>query len=239
MRDLYHYYHAYVNGDPDVWRPVVRDHFHTLRSSGLLDQLAAPVKIGVVGNAAARDRLWKTLDKLNIDRHIVAVNQMGWEQITLYPLWAAAESMPDGAVLYAHTKGVAHPSPRQEQWRQSMQAMLVGMWGRCVEALDKCDVIGAYRIVNDGVAQAAFGDGATDVLQQLNAECGTAIPTEPKFPEIGEAIFAGNYWWSTTAWIGNLPAPRMRSRYDAETWVGQRGNDGYDPSVGSPEYFYG
>lgn len=231
---LHHYYHVYAIGDE--WEDIVVEHFEALWHYGLQQVLDGPVHVGVVGEMADRYRMWKLCQALGADVDAVNFGPSTWEQATLYPMWRNAASQ-DGLVLYAHTKGAANPSPRNHEWRRRMTDLLVGDWLKCVSLMrdGTVDLVGAYRIVNDGEAQNAFGDGADYVAAQLNKELGTDIEVGPRFPEVGQAIFAGNFWWANYSWIKSLLAPRLESRYDAETWVGGPNRNGALPLVHSVE----
>ena len=232
MRDLFHFYHVYA--DPaGLWHEVVNDHFEACEKSGLLDVLSGPVRIGVVGAQKDRYAVYAQLDRgFRDDYRIKGSAVEGFEQVTLFPLWCEMGGLTNGAVLYSHTKGVAHPSVRQDDWRRKMTAEVVGRWDRCAAILDigAADLVGSYRIVNDGEAQAAFGDGADAVAAGLNAELGIDLPVGPVFPEVGQSIYAGNFWWATSQWVASLDAPAVRSRYDAETWIGGPNQDGVLPT---------
>ena len=230
MRKLLHYYHAYVAGEADVWKRIMVEHFTALESSGLLARLNVPVRIGLVGDPFERYDAWQWLDTHLPAFEVVAAERTGFEQVTLHQLWERTKVGTD-AVLYAHTKGGAHPSPRQDQWRHELTQSLVHGWRQCVRHLDYSDVVGAYHIVNDGEAQGYAGDGANAVAAALNKELGITLPVDPVFPEVGEAIFAGNFFWAASDWILSLLAPLERSRYDAETWIGGANRYGRKPTV--------
>jgi len=232
MRDLYHFYHVYCD-EADKWTEVVPEHFNALYQSGLLAALSAPVKVGIIGNANQRLEVCDVIHEMCLPFTVVAVAQTGWEQETLRSLHSFSYQREGSAVLYAHTKGVAHPSDRQDDWRRRMTELLITDWKNCVLPLSMCeaDIVGAYRLVNDGEAQGYAGDGADAVAAMLNDELGVQIPVGPRFPEVGEAIFAGNFWWATLDWIDSLKPPSCRSRYNAETWVGSTNSRGEEPRV--------
>lgn len=245
---LRHYYHVYADGDH--WQDIVLEHFYALGISGLLDKLSEPVQVVVIGPKKAQQdaqfllQRCSSLGGLVRDYgvyHYIDGGSTGWEQATLMRMWEKAQSHDmRGAVLYAHTKGAAHPSIRQDSWRQRMTQLCIGRWEAYVDAIDwlDVDVAGAYHIVNDGEAQDAFGDGADIVAGQLNQDLGTTLEVGPVFPEVGQAIFAGNFWWADWSWIGSLNAPRMDSRYDAETWIGGVNKDGRIPTVFNMERWH-
>ena len=215
------------------WRPIVAEHFEAVLESGLLDELAEPIRVGIVGPLYQRTLVSQWLFE-NYGKRVVVVSseQEGFEQVTLHQLWQRTLAGSVG-ILYAHTKGVAHPSVRQDQWRREMTDLLVNDWRRCVRLLTytEADVVGAYRILNDGMARDAFGDGADEVAARLNAELGTDLEVGDRFPEVGQAIFAGNFWWASGSWIRSLNEPSTHSRYDAETWVASANRNGVEPKL--------
>lgn len=247
---IFHYYHVYC--DPaDNWRHIVADHCHALREGGLLSALDDYVRIGVVADSAdQRHEVQDVFDAEGVQTRMFrrTGEYTTWEQRTLIPMWlTAAADIAAGnqsLVLYAHTKGAANPSVRQDTWRERMTQLLVLDWKKCVKAFDgriinldgrsrvfePVDLVGMYRIVNDGEAQKAFGDGADAVAHFLNVELGIELPVGARFPEVGQSIFAGNFWWSTSAWIASKYAPGTASRYDAETWIGQPNMEGREPA---------
>ena len=138
-----------------------------------------------------------------------------------------------GVVLYAHTKGAANPSVRQDTWRKGMTHVMVDGWKDCVNKFKSdlsVDIVGMYRIVNNGDVRYA-GDGADVVAAALNKDLGIDLPVTPPFPEVGQAIFAGNFWWTTTDWVASKRMPGLLSRYDAETWISEHNRLGRYPTV--------
>ena len=227
---LYHYYHAYLN-EPG-WVKIVGEHFKAVYDSGLYAQLAEPVHVGLVGGIKEQTDFWEYMKWLGVPYQQVNANEGRWEQTTLFPMWWRSHVM-DGAVLYAHTKGAAHPSPIQDHWRKKMTDLVVGEWSSCVDMLELfgIDVAGAYRIMNDGSKDAFGRNGADQVADALNKDLGLDLEVGPVFPEVGKAIFAGNFFWSTWKWIRSLNAPGMASRYDAEQWIGNANIEGREPTV--------
>ena len=232
MSKLLHYYHVYCDGRRN-WLHCVEEHCVALRTSGLENALEGPVIVGVVGDRDQRSAVRSKFRECGVNAWISSSVYTTWEQRTLQALWLRAQQNADGLVLYAHTKGAANPSVRQDKWREDMTRLLVKNWEDCVHLLEHepIDVVGAYRIVNDGVAKAAFGGGADEVAAFLNKETGSDIEVGPVFPEQGKAILAGNYFWSTMKWVRSLDRPLNRSRYDAEQWIGNENSEGITPTL--------
>jgi hypothetical protein len=179
---LAHFYHVYADG---AWQAPVTEHLAALDEYGLgkaLDYKAA----GVVGSPA---NCQAAIETLGPGWQIAATAGTGAEEVTLRKLHAFAAQ--DGTVLYAHTKGAYRLVPSNVLWRRRMTEYAVGMWERCVAALqDGCDCAGPHWITPD------------------------------RF-EVPAPFFAGNFWWARLDFLRRLPAPAGPDRYAAERWIGE------------------
>jgi len=180
---LAHFYHVWADG---AWQAPVAEHLTALEVSGLgdaLDYKAAGI-VGAAGNCQA------VLEALGGGWQIAAQADSGHEEVTLRELRGYAAGH-DGKVLYAHTKGAYRTTPSSVLWRRQMTEHAVGMWKRCVAALDDgCDCAGPHWITPD------------------------------RF-DVPAPFFAGNFWWATCQFLRRLPVPRDTDRYAAEQWIGE------------------
>lgn len=124
---------------------------------------------------------------------VVVEADTGYEDLTLNRLRAFAQDA-EGKVLYAHTKGAGTSYWFNDLWRQRMTEGVAGQWQRCVTLLDSHDAVGSYWLTP----------------QEWGAGVVGPIP-----------LFAGNFWWATTAYLRKLPEIAPISRYEAEVWVGK------------------
>lgn len=225
---LTHYYHIYAVGD---WRRIVDEHLTALEEGGLAVALHA-FRVGIVGDTREREAVCAHLRSFWPRAEVVAEAGSGWEQITLGPLWHAAQAGEHAQVLYAHTKGAANPCERSEQWRRGMTLHLVREWRTAAGLLDRADAVGVHRI-DDHVwpheVPHWVGISPTRrISEQLHRETDGAYPFDPDDPQWDDEPkpihtrihFSGNFWWSTMDWIRQLPLPLNRTRFDAENWIG-------------------
>lgn len=192
-----HFYHCYAGGD---WEIPVQEHCWALKEG----EFDGPIFLGLVGPPKECWKVKRTFEHLFGEVN-GARRSKGWEQGTLSAARLHATAQPDGAVLYAHTKGAANPARHQTLWRQTMQTVLVEYWREAVEALEEQDVdaVGCHWLppAQTGLANWAFG---------------------------------GNYWLASCRYLRTLPAPGTSSRHDAETWVGQASPKVLDVLPGRP-----
>lgn len=135
---LKHYYHIYAGG---AWVNPVTEHLSAMVDSGLAEHLDE-FNVGIVGPKANREQVIKYLTESACEFNVVVESEKGWEQETLDKLYEASVSSPPFKVLYAHTKGAAHPSQVATTWRQDMTEGVVGFWETAVELLDDHDAVG-------------------------------------------------------------------------------------------------
>lgn len=137
---IVHYYHIYANG---AWHLPLQEHLAALTSSGLCDHIDA-FNIGLVGSPERRDIVIQFLEKSECEFNIVVESDTGWEQETLDRLYEESVSSFPFKVLYAHTKGAAHPSRVSTIWRQDMTEGVVGRWETAAKLLDDHDAVGIF-----------------------------------------------------------------------------------------------
>lgn len=170
------------------WRQIVPE------QHALFQRLGLRPKVGAVG--LRRMRLLRAIGELVY----FSPNTREYETPTLQKLWEWCISLPDPhrhAVLYCHTKAVAHHRDgRGDLWRQLMHRWVVERWRENLALLAKHDVVGFVH----------------------NARNPTGDYT---------AHFAGNFWMARADWIVKLPPPEVysehhrprRRRFAPEMWV--------------------
>lgn len=141
-----HYYHVYAAG---AWMVPVREHLSVLAVSGL----RVPMVIGLVGTFAARRQARHEIGRLLEDADLPAPERWaeadeGWEQVTLGEVHADVHRIPaEFAVMYAHAKGAANPSPLNAAWRRSLTRHVVCGWEECAGLLaDGHDTAGCHWV---------------------------------------------------------------------------------------------
>lgn len=191
MTDLHHFYHIYADG---VWGEPLKEHFKALLDFGLYDQLSS-LHLGFVGCRDNIERVKTYLRTLPIEFDVVAESQFGWEQETLIPLWEFTKSH-EGYVSYAHTKGAAFQKDISAPWRRSMTWYNICQWQTPVSLLDQGKkIVGCHWI-----------DAAISI-------------TNPSWGYSG--MFGGTFWWTKCDLLRQNVCPTLRSRLDAEHWIGQ------------------
>lgn len=96
-----HFYHCYAAGD---WQLAVSEHLDALEESGFDGRFV----LGLVGSASERAEAYRAIaERRRPDRIVEA--ERAWEQLTLHAVRRHA-IRAKGVVLYAHTKGAAHPT---------------------------------------------------------------------------------------------------------------------------------
>ena len=233
---MIHYYHIAAVND---WPRIVDEHFGALVDSGLYDELDV-IGVGVIGTQRQRDKVAAWLipfDKATI----VAEADEGWEQTTLTELWRTASIGAVGPVLYAHTKGVWNQSRDNEKWRAAMLRHLVTEWRRATALLEIAEVVGSHRLDDiwpyETPEEFGGAGGVRRMHYKMHVDSDGTFPFDPDDPQWAagatarptSVVYAGNWWWTTMAFLRTLPPPALRSRYDAEQWIGN--TPGHAPTV--------
>ena len=230
------YFHIAAVND---WERIVSECLGAMRDSGLYDELDE-VRVGIVGHPLERAyvrsylRAWKKAE-------VVAEDDTGWEQTTLVPLWAASQCGDDGPVLYLHTKGVWNQSTNNEAWRTAMIRHLVTEWRRATALLEIAEVVGSHRLDDiwpyETPEEFGGAGGVRRMHYKMHVDSDGTFPFDPDDPQWAagatarptSVVYAGNWWWTTMAFLRTLPPPALRSRYDAELWFGN--TPGHAPTV--------
>ena len=179
---IVHYYHAYLTGN---YQQIIAYHLDKLLDSELAQNLDQPLKLGLVGPAAARQQI-ATYCSERIPTKVVAEADKGWEQVTLNVLHADATNLaPTDSVLYAHTKGVSS-TQSCDQWRENITRGVVTNWRECVNKLCEHEAVGCYWLP-ETVGPFFAGNfwwAKASLLQRMTA------------PNNGERMWA-EYWMNT------------------------------------------
>lgn len=215
---LWHFYHAYApENQEDIWLPIVNEHIDALCSSGLAEKISK-THIGIVGNNSSAEKISAAFAKNGIEHEICALNESGWEQVTLNKLYEFS-LQNDGYVLYAHTKGAFYPNKVRDSHRKTMNEYLINRWTENVGLLSR-------GFCATGIF---FLRGSPEPLVD-NDNQATPIDMRPNVKRY-RGFFAGNFWWSNLGFIRNMGHPSMENRIKAEAWM----NNLYD-SADSVEY---
>jgi hypothetical protein len=203
---LWHFYHAYAQeNQEDIWLPIVEEHVNILDSSGIASKLNKTY-IGVVGVKSSADKISAIFKAKGIEHEICAVNDSGWEQVTLNKLYEFSLSN-DGYVLYAHTKGAFYPTKVRDSHRRTMSEHLIGRWTENVDLLSKgfC-ATGLFFLKGSPEPKVKKPDGS--VPKEIH-------PNIKRY----RGFFAGNFWWCNLDFIKRMGYPSMENRIKAEGWM--------------------
>lgn len=215
---LWHFYHAYAQeGKEEIWLPIINEHIDALKSSGLAPNLIKTY-IGVVGSEISATKISSVFSANEIENEICALNDCGWEQVTLNKLYEFSLGN-DGYVFYAHTKGAFYPNRVRDLHRRTMNEYLINRWSEHI------------RLLLDGFSSTGifFLRGSPEPLANSDNQA-THTENHPNIKRY-RGFFAGNFWWCKLSLIKNMGQPSMENRIKAEAWM----NNLYD-SIGSVEY---
>lgn len=166
------------------WKNIVTDQYDTIQKSGLIEHVDN-IFISFIGK---NENAINFLLKNNIKFQLINFSQkyIEYERVTLHKLrdWSCNN---DSNILYIHTKGISrHKNNNVWLWRKMIEHVLINHYRECIKKLDNYDVISINLC--DG--------GKDDTIHD----------------EQHKMHFSGNFWWSKTSHIKNLP--RIRDDYD-------------------------
>jgi len=202
------FYHCYlVNG----WEALITEQINNIINSGLYDT-CEDITVTISGKEIDA---FKDLIKPYKKMHIGAVELVdkGMEEslaLTLIREYALKSTTND-YVLYMHTKGISREGTNLEvptrQWRKAMDHFNIIKWRDCVHVLDR------YSANACGIF---YGK-----MNEHNAFINTFQLNDGRLLYQHQAMFSGNYWWSTCNHLKTLPPlsvmPKMRIAKEA--WV--------------------
>lgn len=184
-RQLHHFYHVYADG---TWQDKAEDHVRALKKYELYDNLSS-FNVGIVGSDENTDRVIAFLEENNTKYTVVARKPVGWEQVTLDPLWEMAKLNKNAYFTYGHTKGAANFNQINETWRRGMTRVNIVEWQKCIQALDEgASTVGCHYFPNNYDNHNPFWGGT------FWWATGTYLSTLPKC--------ARNTRHDAEAWIG-------------------------------------
>jgi hypothetical protein len=191
--NLRHYYHIYA---VEGWEDVVEEHLTALTESGLMDALDHDgFRVGIVASTREeQERVYDFCSERVSSVNVVRYCYSGWEQATLSMIrvWEHIQNR-EGAILYAHTKGVHDPSEINVAWRRSMEAVVVQGWRECLRRLEPVDAVGCHWL------------------------------SKEEWPDnVDTPFFGGNWWWAKATYVRRLDEPSYENRWFGETWLGSK-----------------
>lgn len=191
MTELHCFYHCFADG---FWKEPTEDYFRALLKHGLYENLSS-LNIGFMGCRDNIERVETYLRTLPIEYNVVARSPDKWEQATLIPMWEWCQDH-EGYVSYAHSKGAGFQKDISTPWRRSMFYYNLVQWHTPVALLDE-----GKKIVGCHWMPAALSI------------------TDPSWGYSG--MFGGTVWWTKAELLRQNVRPTLRSRLDAEHWIGQ------------------
>ena len=196
---IYHFYHAYADGTDSI--PVVQEHLYNLVSSNLSKYLEE-FYIGIVGSEINRKNLKDMLSTFTKDLkfEIIFEEPLGYEQITLEKMHEYAK-FNEGYYFYAHSKSSSKTNQSNKCWMKTMEFFNVLKWEQAIERLSSCDAVGCFWMTYEKYPKHEH-------WSHTNKDT--------------NSFFAGNYWWTTSSVIKDLPKPDLTNRYMAEQWIGNK-----------------
>jgi hypothetical protein len=213
-KKIYHFYHSYADGENSVL--AFKEHLDNLISSNLSKHLEK-FYVGIIGSDANRETIKELFFSAasEIPLEIVVESTDGFEQVTLEKMHEHAKSQ-HGYYFYAHSKSAANASSFNECWMYTMEYYNLVNWTEVVQHLKSNDAAGCYWLTHEGYP---------DLIHWYHTNHDT------------NSFFAGNYWWTTSEVIRELPLPDKSNRYMAEQWIGKKQNlKVYDLHPGLPKH---
>lgn len=157
---------------------IAEEQWNIIESSGLIDKVES-VYITYLG----RDKTgiqWLLDKSTKIVLQKFDKNLKHYERLCLMSLLEYSKDN-EANILYIHAKGVSRPDNLHVQdWRRMMEFFLIQKHERCLELINSYDVLGSLL--------CCYGnqEKITNEKHKWN--------------------FSGNFWWSKTSYIKNLPS---------------------------------
>lgn len=175
MKPLTIFYHVAALNE---WKAVVNEQIYALVNSGVAEYADF---IYIIVNGKEADKAWieRLVENQNFAlKCTVQLSNMAMETCetpTLLAIETLCKLNPNQAILYIHTKGVAHNKTRkrhmEEVWRWKLMKTLLSDWKQNLETLE------------------------------TKALCGWNWSTEARYPQ----YFPGNMWFANASYISTLP----------------------------------
>jgi|GEM_PF-2754061 len=198
-KKIYHFYHAYADGKNSLHSITV--HLNNLVSTNLSRNLEK-FCIGIVGSYTNREKIKELLlSRTNeIPIEIVVEAEKGYEQVTLEKMREHSMSH-QGYYFYAHSKSSAYAHRSNKCWMNTMEYYNLSNWTEAIYRLSSNDATGCFWLTHKQYP---------NLIHWFNTDPNT------------NSFFAGNYWWTTSEVISELPLPDNTNRYFAEQWIGNK-----------------
>lgn len=165
------------------WKKVILDQYDTIVSSGLMNDIDKCYIVFLGHNIKNISWFIDKHDKLKLIDYNKNLHE--YERLCLHSLlrWSQKNT---ANVLYIHAKGVSRPNTTNNMtndniwyWRKMMEYFLIEKYKICLDRLQTYDVVGCNIM---------------DMGNDLKLG-----------KEDHKMHFSGNFWWSKTSYIKNLP----------------------------------
>lgn len=169
------------------YKEVVTSQFNTIKITGLLEKIDK-IYITYLGeNKSDIDFLLRKSDKLVLDKYDSFIAH--YERLCLHSMHDFSQQN-NANILYIHSKGVStrfnnYPKTQHsiKKWREMMEYFLIFNYTECIELLETNDALGCCLVNSKS--------------NNLNID-----------GEDHAYHFSGNFWWSKTSYIKDLPRIR-------------------------------
>lgn len=200
------------------WKEVVEDQYQALLDSGLMDKIDK-IFVTFLGDNI-RDIRWL----LKKDKRIHLKNYSNYlgnfERLCLNDIgeWSKKN---DALVFYWHAKGVSKIAHKENvwAWRKMLEHFLVYHHEACIQLLNEYDTIGG---------------NLCDVGNNMHDGSPLLIKNEDH-----KMHYSGNFWWSKTEYLRDLPPIPEKIPLDIEVnyWICERWILQPFPNVRHKEFF--
>lgn len=198
-KKIYHYYHAFADGNDSL--VVIQEHLSNLISSKLSKYLEK-FYVCIVGSDENRKKIKDLLFSFpgEIRVEILVEDSKGYEQITLEKMLENSKNQ-EGYYFYAHSKSSSNNRQSNKCWMHTMEIYNVLEWADVLPLLNSVDAVGCFWMTYNKYPKHVHWSHTNNDTN---------------------SFFAGNYWWTTSDIIKQLPKPDTANRYMAEQWIGNK-----------------
>ncbi len=195
---IYVFYHIYCG--PNNWQEIVQSQFAKMKDSGLLDACNRLIICVLGGEEGDRHAAIKILASQKTELVLKSEDGTNYEFPLLDKMWEMAKNEKFYAV-YFHTKGSSYDVMRYKSFRRSFSSFNRNSkaWREMMEY---------FVMENWKMACSALfrGYDAFGCMWQENHH---------------SPHFSGNFWWTKSEHILDLPQPNRTNRFEAEFWIGR------------------
>ena len=195
------------------WKEIVQEQFDTLESSGILD-VCENVYITFLGKKR-EDISWLIEKHPKFILFAYDPDLGNYERLCLMSLLEWSQEN-EANVLYIHNKGASRNNTENiRTWRKAMEYFLIENYKTCLEDLKEYDALGCM-IKNEG----RRGHNISNEAHKMH--------------------FSGNFWWSKTEYLKNLPSlNHIDLRQNSAYWLCERWVLHSHPNVKIKELYRG